>query len=46
MVAQLERELEHLRSDMAAWQPLRSSCEEAHMVLGKVSLLRSYIAGL
>ncbi|KAK1343643.1 LOW QUALITY PROTEIN: hypothetical protein QTO34_016423 [Cnephaeus nilssonii] len=36
MVAQLERELEHLRSDMAAWQPLRSSCEEAHMVLGKV----------
>ncbi|XP_054574253.1 SUN domain-containing protein 1 isoform X3 [Eptesicus fuscus] len=36
MVAQLERELEHLRSDMAAWQPLRSSCEEAHTVLGKV----------
>ncbi|XP_036171350.1 SUN domain-containing protein 1 isoform X16 [Myotis myotis] len=36
MVAQLERELEHLRSDMAAWWPLRSSCEEAHTVLGKV----------
>ncbi|XP_036288494.1 SUN domain-containing protein 1 isoform X14 [Pipistrellus kuhlii] len=35
-VAQLERDLEHLRSDMAAWQPLRSSCEEAHTVLGKV----------
>lgn len=36
MVAQLERELEHLRSDVAAWQPLRGSCEEAHTVLGKV----------
>ncbi|CAK6446432.1 unnamed protein product [Pipistrellus nathusii] len=36
VVAQLERELEHLRSDVAAWQPLRSSCEEAHTVLGKV----------
>ncbi|XP_015420468.1 PREDICTED: SUN domain-containing protein 1 isoform X6 [Myotis davidii] len=36
MVAQLERELEHLRSDMAAWRPLRSSCEEAHTVLRKV----------
>ncbi|XP_059555460.1 SUN domain-containing protein 1 isoform X9 [Myotis daubentonii] len=36
MVAQLERELERLRSDMAAWRPLRSSCEEARTVLGKV----------
>ncbi|XP_014390741.1 PREDICTED: SUN domain-containing protein 1 isoform X3 [Myotis brandtii] len=36
MVAQLERELELLRSDVAAWRPLRSSCEEAHTVLGKV----------
>lgn len=43
MVAQLERELEHLRSDMAAWQPLRGSCEEAHTVLGKVSLLLPYV---
>lgn len=35
-VAQLERELGRLQAELAAWQPLKASCEEAHGVREEV----------
>ncbi|KAM5301265.1 SUN domain-containing protein 1 isoform 1-T3 [Glossophaga mutica] len=35
-VAQLERELGRLQAELAAWQPLKAGCEEAHRVHEKV----------
>ncbi|XP_035870575.1 SUN domain-containing protein 1 isoform X2 [Phyllostomus discolor] len=35
-VAQLERELGRLQAELAAWQPLKAGCEEAHGVREKV----------
>ncbi|XP_053782775.1 SUN domain-containing protein 1 [Desmodus rotundus] len=35
-VAQLERELGRLQSELATWQPLKARCEEAHSVHEKV----------
>ena len=42
-MAQLERELGRLQSELATWQPLKARCEEAHSVHEKVSFPRRHL---
>ncbi|XP_066198174.1 SUN domain-containing protein 1 isoform X1 [Saccopteryx leptura] len=37
-VSQLERELGHLKAELSAWQPLKTSCEEVHTIHEKVDV--------